>query len=131
MNSKRQIRIKKEDVLKALETNLDVHQKQYQEAKEGFKKTYWDALQQKEQDYLKNGKIDLSWNDLTIPKDNSKKYEDVICMLTMMVDEEIEISVDEFEQWVLDKWHWKRNFLFDNAKYSMSCTRALSLVDDD
>jgi hypothetical protein len=44
----------------------------------------------------------------------------------MSTDTVVELSEQEFRQYVMDDWSWKHNFLASNAMYSAAATRALS-----
>jgi len=38
-------------------------------------------------------------------------------MLEASLDEELELSANEFQQYMQDNWSWKRSFAMSSAKY--------------
>lgn len=46
------------------------------------------------------------------------EYDRVIAMLDMSVDDEIELTSQEFSQYVLDKWSWQELFSATTAGYA-------------
>ena len=44
-------------------------------------------------------------------------------MLEMSVDDEIELTEEEFSNIILDDWNWKRNFARLNSNYKMSLAK--------
>lgn len=52
-----------------------------------------------------------------LPKDNSKYYENAIRMVEMSVDENITLNEVQFDQLVMDNWHWKQDLLATSALY--------------
>lgn len=46
-----------------------------------------------------------------------ESYDTAIAMLQMAVNVEMNISREQFEQFVLDRWPWKRNYTATNAGY--------------
>ena len=58
--------------------------------------------------------------DLIEPMDMTETYDTAILMLEMSVDENIELSAMEFQQYVEDRWHWTNQFDCSNAMYTMA-----------
>lgn len=56
----------------------------------------------------------------TPPVSYESSYAKAIRMLELCIDEIVEISEDEFNQFVLDEWHWKNMFVSSNALYKSS-----------
>ncbi len=53
------------------------------------------------------------------PKNNSKDYERIISMLQMTVDTVIELDTQEYEQYVMNNWHWTREFSASKTVYGI------------
>jgi hypothetical protein len=47
-------------------------------------------------------------------------------MLEMSKEDTIELTQQEFSQYVQDDWHWKDQFLFSNMNYSSAAATAYS-----
>lgn len=65
---------------------------------------------------IKHFAIDTSLG-LIYPQDHSKDYDRAIRMMQASIYEEVQLSVDEFDSYVLNNWEWKQNFLVSNAYY--------------
>jgi len=53
------------------------------------------------------------------PRSHLDDYDRVIEMLQWSRDEYIELTQQEFDQYIRDEWHWKREFVTSNAKYGV------------
>lgn len=65
---------------------------------------------------LKAFAIDLSLG-LIYPQDHSQDYDRAIRMMEASIYDEVKLSVDEFDAYVLNNWEWKKNFLATNVGY--------------
>lgn len=54
---------------------------------------------------------------LVYPQDHSKDYDRAIRMMQSSVFDEVRLSVDEYDAYVLNNWEWKANFLATNSFY--------------
>lgn len=54
---------------------------------------------------------------LVYPQDHSKDYDRAIRMMQSSVFEQVQLSVDEYDAYVLNNWEWKANFLAVNTSY--------------
>lgn len=109
------VRVNKYDLLERVKKNRDEHRAIFEEALEGWKKRTIEVLEKRFQDALK-GKIDLAFN-LPRPADHTDDYDTVIELLTMSLDEELELSQHDFACYALDKWAWQAQFLTTSASY--------------
>lgn len=67
--------------------------------------------------------ISLDTNlDLVYPQDHSRDYERAIKMMEASVYDEVRLSVDEFDSYVLNNWEWKDNFLTSSLAYTRAIT---------
>lgn len=60
--------------------------------------------------------IDVSLG-LVYPQDHSQDYERAIRMMESSVFEQVRLSVEEYDAYVLNNWEWKANFLATNTFY--------------
>jgi hypothetical protein len=122
----RKVKVKREELLVKVKANREKHVAEYEEAVIGYKEEAIRAVD-KVMGHLKTRIHDLEAGevlylhavafDLEVPQNHSKDYDQVIEMLTMSVDEELEIQSDEFACYVMDDWDWKQDFLHTNRKY--------------
>ena len=54
---------------------------------------------------------------LVYPQDHGKDYERAIKMMELSVFDEVRLSVEEYDCYVLNNWEWKQQFLATNAFY--------------
>lgn len=54
---------------------------------------------------------------LVYPQDHSRDYERAIRAMEASIYEEVRLSMDEFDAYVLNNWEWKNNFLALNSTY--------------
>lgn len=54
---------------------------------------------------------------LAYPQDHSRDYERAIRMMQSSVHDEVKLTVDEYDAYVLNNWEWKNNFLAVNTAY--------------
>lgn len=66
----------------------------------------------------KNGKF-VYWQG-KYPEDHSDDYEGTIRRLELSVEPNIELTSDEFDSYIRNKWHWREEFLALNSPYVTS-----------
>jgi hypothetical protein len=49
--------------------------------------------------------------DLVYPTDHSRDYERTLAMMQASVYDQVQLTVNEFDAYVLNNWEWKKNFL--------------------
>lgn len=113
------VTVKKEQLLATLKGNLENHRKAFLEAQSGYREEVINQLDQQ----LKLARDHKQFNllafvSLTAPQDHTKDYQRVIRMLEMSVADEISITEQQFSQFVLDDWGWKRDFVATSMRYS-------------
>lgn len=113
------VTVEKNELLKILRENRKTHIQLYKEAVEGWKTDAMDQYQTAIKVLEDENKVTTHF-DLQKPESHVKDYDRVIRMLEMSVDDEIELSSHEFEQYVQDEWGWKDLFVTSNAKYAAS-----------
>jgi hypothetical protein len=63
---------------------------------------------------------------LTQPVNQTRSYDRVIGMLEMAIANEVELSEEDYQQYIMDDWLWKEEFLTSNAQYSSTASAMLS-----
>lgn len=111
------IKVKKEDLLKVLRDNRAKHRQIYEEAIEGYRKTVITEFERRLEDAKAGRKIDIRFS-LPQPQDQTKDYDRAIGMLEMTIEDVIQLQEHEYQQYVMDDWSWKQNFLTSNSTYS-------------
>jgi hypothetical protein len=111
--------------LEILRKNKQEHKEIFLEALEGYRKQVVKLLEER-LERVKNGKnFDLYFH-LTQPVDQTKDYERAIGMLEMSLGDDVELSEMDYQQYVLDDWNWKTNFLTSNAFYSQKAAATVA-----
>ena len=62
---------------------------------------------------------------LTQAVNQTRSYDRIIGMLEMALAEEVELSEEDYQQYVMDDWSWKEEFLTSNARYSSTASAML------
>lgn len=105
------------ELLSRLEGNLKTHRETFLEAQEGYR----DAIIRELDQMLKDAREGLSIKrsiSLPEPHDHSGEYVAAIEMLKMCVDEQLVITAQDFQQYVMDDWGWKRDFMATASNYT-------------
>ncbi len=112
----RTIKIKKNDLIVQIEENKMAHIEEYDLAVIAYKK---EALKQLKKLITKveSGEIDNIRLDLTKPVDNRENYDKVIEMFIWEVEDFVELSQDEFKEYVQDETSNSQSAKFSNTMY--------------
>lgn len=111
------VKVKKSELLRKLKENRAGHREIFEEASEAFRKEVIKILDERLADAKAGRRIRLSIG-LTQPMDQTSAYDQAIAMCEMSVDDEIELSHENFRNYVLDRWHWREQFIASNEGYS-------------
>ena len=111
------VKIAKEELLKILKKNRATHRAIFEEAQIGYRKEAIELLDKALQD-ARNGRKIETFIKLNAPIDQTSDYDRAIKMIEMSIDENIEISETDFANYVLDDWHWKKQFMATNTYYT-------------
>lgn len=102
-----------------LRENLAKHQAVFDEALSGYKLKVVEVLEKKLTDARAGRRIE-EYIRIEQPVNQTHEYKRAIGMLEMSVDEDISLTTEEYENYVLDRWRWKADFLVKNAQYSVT-----------
>lgn len=119
LNGNRTLKIKKADLIIRIMQNKENHIDNYKKAVKAYKKQ---ALKQLNDLLLEaaNDRLNIRLN-LTSPIDNSERYDDLIEMFEWEQDKILELSQDEFRDYVQDDTNFTREAMLTNSMY-MSTT---------
>lgn len=115
MNGNRSMTVKKAELLKRIRENEKTHAAAYAKAVIIYKK---EALKQLAEltKMAKSGNLTIKLN-LTTPVDNRKNYKKIIDMFEMEIADEVVLSQDEYNEYVLDETEASRHALMSNSMY--------------
>jgi hypothetical protein len=114
-NGDRTLEVNKADVIKAVKANKKAHQEAYAKAVVAYKK---EALKQLAEQTKKAEAGDLKVRlDLTTPVDMGTSYDDIIEMFEFDVNDVIELTQREYNEYVKDKTESARHALMSNSMY--------------
>ena len=111
------VRIEKERLRDTIKSNMEAHITDYNEAMEGYREAFDKRLMSMRKELKKGGLPNPFISDLPKPSEHTNEYEQVLKMLDFSVDETIELSHDDFANYVLDDWNWKQTFSTTNLSY--------------
>ena len=110
------IKVSKDSLLSALRANREKHAAEAKEAHEGYVIQVKAGLRKALRE-IKTGKITTSLG-LHAPIDNTADYDRAIQMMEMSVDDTIELTEQEFRQYVQDEWSWRAAAALLNSTYA-------------
>lgn len=111
---------KKMDVLKMLTDNRKNHIEIIKEAQIGYREVVQKTLEHA----LELVKLGKQFNPyslfhkLNVPENHVDDYDRTIEMLQMCTNDFIDMTDDQFQCYMRDKWDWMGNFLLSNSSYS-------------
>jgi hypothetical protein len=111
-----EVRMGKDELLRRIKANRDEHRKIYEEAMEGWKRSVIETLEKAYQDALEGKDFRVGFR-LERPEDHSDEYDTVIELLGASLDDEFELTYQQFSNYVLDKWGWQQGFLTSASFY--------------
>lgn len=118
------VRVQKVSLTEQVRANRKQHHTIFLEAVEGYRRQ---AVQLLEGHIarIKSGKVQQVYVSLPYPVDHTRDYDRVLAMLDMEIGDTVELSEQEFAQYVMDDWAWKREFLATNSAYSVTAATTL------
>jgi hypothetical protein len=112
------VKVKVKDLLKHVRENKKKHNSILRQATRG----YWKECRGRISAARKAvSQKDFDWREplmqLRVPEDHSDDYNSAIRMLEMCAEPIIEISREDFEAYVMNKWHWRSTFIATSVAY--------------
>jgi CRISPR/Cas system CMR subunit Cmr6 (Cas7 group RAMP superfamily) len=121
--SQKVMKFKVSVVRDTLKKNLEIHEKEYKELVAKNNAHMQEALQEALSEIAAGKEINLSKvhkAEHAKPKNYAKEYKKVISMLEVTTQDELELTVDEFNCYMNDDWNWKDSFISNKTMYGMS-----------
>jgi hypothetical protein len=124
------VNVKREKLLAALRSNLEKHKADYATAMEGYGEAkaqklaaLADAANAAVKDNCEENREVVheayrGFNNLIRPCDHSESYELAIEIMEWETEDEIELSINDFQCYVRDKWDWKEAFVGSVVTYA-------------
>lgn len=124
------VKVNRADLLKKLQENLETHKELYAEAVRGYedaKVTRLRELQSAVNAALTSNtepnrqRVHEAYGELSglsRPQDHSESYLLAIDMMTWETKEQVELSINDFQCYVRDKWNWKHEFRNSVSNYA-------------
>lgn len=109
--------VSKKVVIEKLIENRQSHIEKYDEAYKGWRIEVKEKLEKEMQKLESGGDPSLHFSQLSKPKSHEEEYNLVIEMLQMETRETIELSADEFQKFVKDKWDFSDHWITSNSMY--------------
>lgn len=111
----RTIKVKKRYLIDKIESNKKKHIKEFEEAKVAYKTEALKQLAELKED-VENGDLEIRLN-LVTPIDRSSEYDKVIEMFNWDVNDEVELTQGEFNDYVHDDNDAARQASISNSFY--------------
>lgn len=119
-----QLTFPKARLQEALSKNREAHRGIFEEAVKGYEEQALSLLQL-HMDDIRAGRVKHVIVNLPYPEDHTRDYDRILAMLDMMIGDDVELDEGTFAQYVMDDWHWKRQFLTTNSAYSVQARASL------
>ena len=113
------VRVNKGVLLAKLKENLARHREVFLKALDAYKKKVVEELDRRLDDARKGWRYDIAIG-LAQPQDHTKDYDRVISLLEMSLNDELELTQQDFAIYVIDDWGWKQQFTPTNAAYGVA-----------
>jgi len=115
------MKIKKEDLIKRLKSNLVKHEKDYQKAMKGWQRKIASVAAKlaaaAKKGTLKDVKMVRELNGLSKPNDMREHYRKTISMISHSVEAIIQLDEFDFTRFMQDDWDWKADWTTSNIGY--------------
>lgn len=110
------VTVKVFDLLDAMQDNLEKHRAEFEEGLEKYKEAVIVELE-RWLEAARDGKKVYAVTELRQPEDHTEDYKRVIRMAEMHTEDTIELTEQEFSQYVMDDWGWKKQFVTTMSSY--------------
>ena len=116
------VRVKRTKALETIKENAAKHKADFEEAVEGYKVKLVEHFERcivATQSTIGTKEVLPTFKRMPeAPLSHLEEYEKHISMLEWATSENIDMNQQEFEQLIMDKWHWKEKFAHTNAFYA-------------
>jgi len=116
----KKVSVKRIELLKELEKNMEIHVKDFGDMMDAY---FVDVVRSADELRKKVAELDSdfdprNWSFPSKPVSYEKDYSVAIRMFEMEVNDVVELTEEEFRQFVCDEWNWKRKFDMMKTAYS-------------
>ena len=111
------VTISKAKLTVKLKENREQHKKEYEEALEGWQVEVVDALKEALKKAKKGEEFKTTFY-LPEPQDYTNNYDIIIDQVEWNEEDQIELTLHEFNQYIRDDWSWKDQCTTTNALYT-------------
>lgn len=110
------VTVSKDELIKIITKNRASHKAAYAEASNGYQRAVIAELHSQIQ-AIENDKSHRVVITEFPPTDHTTDYDKALRMLSMSVDDKVQITSVEFTHFVDDDWDWKRAWVASTRKY--------------
>jgi hypothetical protein len=110
------ITVQRKKLLEKLTSNCDLHAKEFEAALMGYQKAALSEGHREMGKLERDPKHRMLFTEVP-PQDHRGDYGRAIRMLEMSVDDNVQITHDDFARFVDDDWDWRAGWTMSNAKY--------------
>jgi len=121
----KKVKVRVKELLKIIKKNREIHKNAIDEIMIAYREKVIIELDKALQ-AAKCSKVIITDLNLIRPLNMTHYYDRAIGMLEMSVDEEMEITAEEYNNYVLDKWHWSSVVSSSNSSYCSSSSSTSS-----
>jgi hypothetical protein len=114
-NSDRTITVEKAKLIKQIKDNKAKHLVDYEEAVIAYRKKAQEAIDKQQQDLI-DGKFTIGIS-LVAPVNKSEEYDKLVTQFDWEVNDKVELSQSEFNEYVLDETHFAVQARLMNSSY--------------
>lgn len=111
------VKIKTNELLEVLKKNRETHVSEFNTATEEYRKDVITEMKKNLKQAQSGGAL-ITRLELVEPQNYVASYDTAIKMLEMSADDLVELTMQEFQQYVEDSWHWKGVFLASTSMYN-------------
>jgi len=112
------LKYNKAKIMERLEENKKNHRAKVEKAWEVYQQRVTEELAARLDDAKNNKPVDPGFlHFLPVPQDFTEEYDRVIDQLETTVDEIVELSDQEFRQYLRDEWGWQHQFEASTSAY--------------
>lgn len=122
------MKFKKDELVTIVQKNRDAHRAIFEEALIGYKQKVIETLEATIEQ-AKRGEVRQIYVSFAKPDDHTRDYDRLLKMLDMTSEQDVELTEQQFGQYVLDDWDWKRQFITTNSAYSGTALRLQSELE--
>lgn len=116
------VRVRVPELLEVLMKNRDTHVAEFNSATVEYRKDVI-AEMEKNLDAAKAGNKIVTVINLPVPSSYETSYNTAIKMLEMTTETTVDLTMDEFQQYVEDNWHWRASFSASTQMYNAKAAR--------